>query len=339
VVDDSVRELFDAQIATAKITCIVTGGVLGVLTAGMLAFYIKLFIDEQSKRLGMLKALGYSNAALALRFWVFGSSVLIGAAAGYAAGTAAMPYIYGEMTIEGMPSVAVQFHVELLFLLVVAPPAVFGALACAYAAIALRKSPTELLRGSRRNSEKADRKVKVSDKPFLYEMCGATLRGKKSAVFFVTFACFCFSAMVQMGASMFDFGGVPMSTMILTIGVVLAVTALIMAVTTVVNGNKRNIAVMKAFGYTRSECASALLAGYVPFALTGFAVGTVYQYGFLIVMINVVFKDVENVPTYCFDVPVFFITLGAFIACYVAAMLFYAHRISKISVKHAMSDE
>lgn len=338
--EPSVRELFDAQILTAEITCAITGGVLGVLTVGMLAFYVKIFTDEQSKRLGMLKALGYSDAALASRFWVFGLSVLIGAAAGYAAGSATMPFIYSEMTLDGMPSVAVHFHVELLFALVVAPPVVFGAVACACAAFTLRKSPTELLRGGRKEGKaKPARVSKISDKPFLSEMRGATLRGKKSAVFFVAFACFCFSAMVQMGASMFDLSSVPMGAMILIIGSILAVTALIMAVTTALNANKRNIAVMKAFGYTQKECAAALLAGYVPFALIGFAVGTVYQYGLLKIMVNVVFKNVSEVPTYEFDVAVFFITLGAFIVCYVGAMLFYVRKISNVSIKHAMSEE
>ncbi len=333
------KELFDAQIVTAKFTCLITGGVLGLLTAGMLAFYIKLFIDSESKRLGMLKAMGYSSAALASRFWVFGLSVLIGAAIGHAAGFAVMPYIYKEMTISGMPPTQIRFHAELLVALVVAPSVVFGALACAFAAIVLRRTPAELLRGERRRKHKAKQTGKITDKPFLFEMCGATLRGKKSAVFFIAFACFCFAAMIQMGVSMFDYSGVSMSMMILSIGCVLAVVTLIMAVTTVINSNKRNIAVMKAFGYSKTECSAALLAGYVPFALIGFAVGTVYQYVLMNVMINVVFKDALDMPEYGFDVPVFFIALAAFVVCYVAAMLFYSYRISKISVKYAMSEE
>ena len=56
-------------------------------------------------------------------------------------------------------------------------------------------------------------------------------------------------------------------------------------------------------------------------------------------MVNVVFKNVSEVPTYEFDVAVFFITLGAFIMCYVGAMLFYVRKISNVSIKHAMSEE
>lgn len=53
-------------------------------------------------------------------------------------------------------------------------------------------------------------------------------------------------------------------------------------------------------------------------------------------MINVVFKDVAEVPDYSFNVPVFFITLAVFIVLYEALMLFYSFRINKISVKTVM---
>ena len=64
-----------------------------------------------------------------------------------------------------------------------------------------------------------------------------TLGGRKSLAFFVAFACFCFSAMVQMGASMEDLASVTMGIIILVIGVVLAVTTMFMAVTSLVRSN------------------------------------------------------------------------------------------------------
>ena len=93
---------------------------------------------------------------------------------------------------------------------------------------------------------------------------------------------------------------------------------------------------MKAFGYSMKESSVTILGGYHLFALIGFAVGTVYQYGLLSLMINVVFKDVAEVPEYSFNVPVFFITLAVFIVLYEALMLFYSFRINKISVKTVM---
>ena len=165
-----------------------------------------------------------------------------------------------------------------------------------------------------------------------------TLSDKKALAFFVAFACFCFSTMVQMGASMYDMSTALMGVIIFAIGVVLAVTTILMAATTLVNGNIKNISIMKAFGYSMKECALTVLGGYHIFAFIGFAVGSVYQYGLLTLMVNLIFKDVAGVPEYSFDVPIFFATLAAFIVFYEAVMLFFAYRIKTISVKEVMAE-
>ncbi|MCH5165956.1 MAG: ABC transporter permease [Clostridiales bacterium] len=340
-VDESLKSLYEAQLATARLTCAVTGGVLAFISAIMLVFYIGLFVDANRKRLGILKAMGYSEGKIAVKFWVFGLSVFVGTALGYGLGHAAMPFIYREMSIDGLPHIVVNFHVELLFAFVFAPTALFSALACAFARLALRKNLTAILKGGQaeKKRQKSNAGASGENKPFLIQMCFGVLRSKKSIVFFVTFACFCFSSMVQMGLSMRDLSSVTMGMMILVIGLVIAVTAFIMAITTVIHSNIKNIALMKAFGYSQKERVAALLLGYVPFACLGFVLGTVYQYGFLLLMINVVFKKVESVPKYNFDMLAFFIAFGAFIVAYAFAMIYYALRIGRISVKAAMSEE
>ena len=95
---------------------------------------------------------------------------------------------------------------------------------------------------------------------------------------------------------------------------------------------------MKTFGYSLKECALTVLGGYHIFALIGFAVGTVYQYVLLSLMVNIVYKNVAAVPDYNFNLPVFFITLAAFIVFYEAVMLFYTIKINKISVKEVMAE-
>ena len=142
-----------------------------------------------------------------------------------------------------------------------------------------------------------------------------------------------------MGASMRAPSPVAKGLMILTIGIVLSVTAMIMAVTTVITGNGGNIAMMKAFGYSVKERFSAVLAGYIPLAVLGFALGTVYQYGLLRLMVDIVYKDISDMVEYSFDVPVFFITLALFVVAYCAAMLFYTHKLNKVSVKQIMAAE
>ena len=68
----------------------------------------------------------------------------------------------------------------------------------------------------------------------------------------------------------------------------------------------------------------------------GFAVGTVYQYGLLRLMVDIVFKDVEGVPAYKFDFPVMLISLLCFIAVYEILMYVYSEKIKKISIKEIM---
>ena len=70
----------------------------------------------------------------------------------------------------------------------------------------------------------------------------------------------------------------------------------------------------------------------------GFAIGAVYQYGLLRLMVDIVFKDVEGVPEYEFDFPVMIISLVVFIAVYEILMYVYSEKIKKISIKEIMTE-
>jgi len=335
IVSEQSLALFEAQIATSKFTSIITGVVLVLISVVMLIFYIKLYIDSHSKDIGILKAMGYSNKKIAIKFWVFGLSVFIGCILGYLAGHLVMPYIYKNMSIEGVPEIKINYHVSLLFLLVILPSVIFSGIACLYAGFALNRPVLELLRGkSDKNKVKSVKKCK--ERTFLSEMRIKVLSSKKSLTFFVAFACFCFSAMVQMGLSMENLTSKTMGFMILAIGLVLATTTMFMAITTLVNSNKKNIAMMKTFGYSMKECVTTIFAPYLPFAFLGFLIGTIYQYGLLSLMINVVFANVGEVPAYNFDVSMFFLTLALFVVCYLLVMTYYGNKVKKISVKEVM---
>lgn len=341
LVTEELQPLYDAQLTTAQFTCAITGGFLGVIAVIMLIFYIKMYVDANAKNLGVMKAMGYGNGKLALRFCVFGASVLLGALIGFGLGFALMPYIYKQLSIEGLPQIEIHFHAFLPFALVVAPTVIFSALSCIFAYVALKRPVSQLLRG---NTEKRkQKKIKIEkesakERSFLKEMCLKTLGSKKTLAFFFAFSCFCFSAMVQMGASMEGLTSQSMGLMILLIGLVLAVTSLFMAATSLINANIKNISIMKSFGYSLKECAVAVLGGYIPFGIFGFALGTVYQYGLLYLMVNVIFKEVGDVVSYSFSVPVFFYTLAAFLVFYAAVITVYVWRMSKISVKKVMEE-
>lgn len=340
-VTEQTQPLYEAQKAMSEFCCYITGGCLTLIAFFMMAFYIKLYIDEHSKELGILKAMGFSERKIAVKFAVFGLSVFIGTAIGFAAGFAFMPTVYSGLAIEGLPQIKIRFHVLVPLVTVILPTALFTLFACLYAYFALKRPVGDMLRGATGKPVKIKKDVREqkNEKSFLRVMLGATVSGKKSLAFFVAFACFCFSAMVQMGASMDELSPGMMSLMILLIGVVLAFTVTVMAVTSILRGNKVNIAVMRAFGYTDGQIALAVLAGYLPFAVIGFGVGTVYQYGLLLFMVNVVFKNVGEVPDYSFNLPVFWYTLLAFVAVYALVLAVCVIKMRRVSVNATLRSE
>lgn len=332
--------LYQAQVSTAKVVCLVTGGCLLLTSVVMLFFYVKHYIDTHKKELGILKALGYSDFKVAVPFWVFGISVLIGTAAGFGGAFLLMPKFYELQNAEGLlPEISIRFHWQVFLFFVVLPTAAFALLAVLYACRKLGRPTILLLRDDPGASPGKAGRWEDRERPFLEDVRKITLRSKKTLAFFILFASFCYSAMTQMSFSMKDLSSEMMGIMMLVIGLVLAFATLFLAITTVVRGNTKAIAMMRVFGYSHKECCQALLGGYRPLGYVGFVIGTVYQYGLLRVMVDVVFRDMEGVPVYEFDVPMMLLSLVSFLVVYEAIMFCYAGRIKKVSVKEVMSAE
>ena len=130
IASEQVMVFYRAQVATAKVVCGVSGGCMLITSVVMLLFYIKHYIDVHKKELGILKALGQSDISVAGNFWVFGFSVLFGAALGFAGAFLLMPLFYEVQNKDKiLPDFSVQFHPILLLFLVVIPAAAFAALA------------------------------------------------------------------------------------------------------------------------------------------------------------------------------------------------------------------
>lgn len=331
------RPLFDALVSMGKVVSAVSGGCLLMTSAVMLAFYIKRFIDSHRRQLGILKALGYSNMRISRGFWIFGLSVFVGAGAGFAGAFCLMPTFYSVQNEDGLlPEFAPHFHIELLAALVILPTVLFALLSILYAFLKMKTPVLELLKG--KSSPKIKPVKDGGELPFVKDMRRATVRGRKSLVFFIGFAAFCYSAMVQMSFGTQELASEMMSLMILMIGVVLAFTTLFIAVTTAVGSNAVSVSLMRVFGYSRRECSSAVLSGYRPAAAVGFAVGTVYQYALLKIAVEILFKDVENVPEFDFDFKALIITFVSFVTVYEAIMYFFSRKIGKMSVKEIMTD-
>jgi hypothetical protein len=339
IVSEQGLVFYEAQVSTAKVVSMVSGGCLLITSVIMLTFYIKHYIDTHKKELGILKALGYSNFQIARNFWVFGSSVFIGTVLGFSGAFLLMPSFYKLQNKDKiLPEITIHFHPVLLLCFVGVPTLVFSILAVCYACYKLKKPVLMLLKDNLQVSVKVRKRKeeKNNDCLFLDDLKENTLKSRKTLVFFIVFASFCFSAMTQMSASMKELSSVMMGVMIMMIGLVLACTTLFLAITTVIQGNTKTIAMMRVFGYSQKECCRALLEGYRPFSYMGFAVGTIYQYALLRIMVDIVFKDIEGVPVYKFDFPVMFISLAAFIVIYEIVMFVYSEKIKKISIKEIM---
>lgn len=308
--------LYDAQVMTGKVTSVVSGGCLLVTSMIMLLFYIKSHVDTHKKELGIMKALGYSEWRIAFRFWTFAFSVLTGTACGFGCAFLMMPAFYETQLGEGVfPDVEITFHPQLAAAMVVLPTIFFGVLAVVYAYLKLKTSTVDLLK-ERLSSGRKPR--------------------EKALVFFAIFGSFCYSAMVQMSSRMNEFSKGLMVLMIFVIGIILAGITLLMALTTVVRRNTKNIAMMRVLGYSFAECRKAVLSKYRVFAYIGFVLGTLYQHLLLKIMINIVFQGVEGVPDYNFNMLNCFYVLVSFAFLYEVILYGYGRRIRKISVKEVM---
>ncbi len=331
------QALYDAQLMTARIVCALCGGCLAATTVVMLFFYIRHYIDSHSREIGILKALGYSDFRIAKGFSVFGFSMLTGSLAGYLLSFLIMPAFYEKQNAgDAYPDIAISIHWILFFLLVILPAAVFAMIAVGHSLLKLKQPCVNLLRGiTKIKGENRDGKDRES---FIEEMRISVLRSRKALVFLIGFSSFCFSSMIQMSTSMNDLASDLAGYMVFIIGVVLALTTLYIAVTTVIHSNQKNIAMMRVFGYDGADCKHAILDGYRPTAYIGFAVGSLYQFSLLKIMVDIVFAGMEGVPEYHFDFPVFFITLAVFIVVYEGIMYIYGQSMKQIPLKQIMSE-
>ena len=248
-----------------------------------------------------------------------------------------MPKFYSVQNADGLlPAFEPRLHLELPLFLVILPAAAFALLSVGYGLIKLKAPAIELLKGKSSENVKPP---KSAEKPtFLREMKSATVRSRKSLVFFIGFAAFCYSAMVQMSLGMDKLASEMMSLMTLMIGVILAFVTLFIALSAIVRSNAKSVSIMRVFGYSERECSRAVLSGYRPAAVIGFIVGSAYQYLLLKIAVEIMFKDVDNIPKLNFDFRALIIASVSFVAVYEAVMRIGSRKLGKISLKKIMLD-
>ena len=336
LVTEAGKALYDAQLMTSKVVVGVTGGCLLLTTIVTLFFYIKIYIDNHKSELGILKALGYSNRSISKKFSIFGLSVFIGTMLGYITALLMMNYYYDVQLNGGLlPIFKPTYHIELLIYLVIIPSIVFSIVSVLYANHKLKMPALDLIKGI--NKTKTKRIKSDDNKTFLEQVKSSTFKEKKSLVFFIGFAVFCFADLIQMGFSMDMYASSLMKWMMYIIGIILSAVTMLLAMNTLIRNQKKNIGMMRVFGYQMKDCKKYILNSYKVTAFIGFIIGTIYQYGLLKIMIELVFKDMD-VPAYTFNFKLFFITLGIFIIVYELLIGYYTKKLNKIPIKEIMMD-
>lgn len=327
--------MYNAQVLMGRVIAAVSGGCLIATSIVMLLFYVKNYVSEHRKELGILKALGYSNIDISKHFWIFGLSVFVGCVVGFVIGFIYLPTFYQKQSFTMIPKLTVHFHPFLTFALVGAPTIIFAILSVLFAYLKLKSPVLDLLREKQNNKIKIGKSEKENTS-FLKDLRGLTLKNRKSLVFFVAFSAFCFSSMVQMSFSMNELASETFALMILSIGLILAFVTLFLSLSSVVKGNTKTIAMMQVFGYDDATCSHYILGAYRPISYIGFAIGTGYQYGLLQLMVSIVFANVENMPEYSFNFKALIITFLIFVTFYEFVMFMYSRRIKKFSIKSIM---
>ena len=334
------KAYYDAQVLIAKFVSLVSGGVLSLLAALLLFFYIKQFIDDHKEELGILKALGYRNVELAKHFWIFSCSVFLGALLGFASSFFFMKDFYGLRNQKALlPNIEIHFHWQLFLALVILPTILFALLGIGYALVKLKQPSLYLLKRLELAQVKQKHRKTKANKPFLKELGAVYFYKRKLLIFFVVFAAFSFAAMMQLSLGMKDFIDGTIQVMMMGIGVLLSLSILLLCLGTVVQENKAGLALMKAFGYSQKECSQVILTRYRMVAYLGFVLGTAYQYGLMKILLKVIVKDAQGVPANSFDVQLCIITFLAFAILYELLVTNYFKAIRRMTLKEIMLAE
>ena len=333
------KKFYDAQLIVSKFVIIITGTVLSISAAVMLIFYIKQFIDDSKHKIGILKAQGYSNNFIASKFSIFGFLVFLGSLLGYGSSHLFMPKFYESRNTDNILSeLTMNFHPKLLLIMVILPSLLFLVISIVYVMFNLNVPTINLLKQIN-STNKIIRKRRFRQyKNFFKELRATVLFSNKTLLFFVIFAALSFSSMIQMAFGMRDFVDGTIRIMIMVIGVILSLSILLISLEVIASSNIKNISILNIMGFSKSECSKIVLSGYRVVAYIGFAVGTVYQYFLIRVLLKVLSKKLDSETTYNFDLISVIGSFIAFVLIYEIFILYNSKKIKGLNVKKIMME-
>ena len=333
------KKFYDAQLIVSKFVIIITGTVLSISAAVMLIFYIKQFIDDSKHKIGILKAQGYSNNFIASKFFIFGFLVFLGSLLGYGCSHLFMPKFYESRNTDNILSeLTINFHPKLLLIMVILPSLLFLVISIVYVLFNLNVPTINLLKQINSTNKKIRKRRFRQYKNFFKELRATVLFSNKTLLFFVIFAALSFSSMIQMAFGMRDFVDGTIRIMMMVIGVILSLSILLISLEVIASSNIKNISILNIMGFSKSECSKIVLSGYRVVAYIGFAVGTVYQYFLIRVLLKVLSKKLDSETTYNFDLISVIGSFIVFVLIYEIFILYYSNKIKGLNVKKIMME-
>lgn len=336
VVHTPLEPLYQAKLTIGKVVIALSAGSLGLVAIVLLFFYIKRFIDRHRRELGILKALGYSNWEIARQFMIFGRMIFLGSLLAVTTAQFVLDDFY-QIQGEGLIELSPEIHPFLIGSLILVPTLLFTVLAVIYANLQLQVQTVSLLK-NRPPKARVPKKVSSTGR-FLRDLRQTSLRSHKILVFFIWFAGFAFSAMLNMSFGMTDLADEWIAVMMLLIGVILSYTTLMIALSALVEGQGKTISMLKVFGYSRREIQGSILDSYRPIAYIGFGIGFVYQYALMNGLFMFLTKDGQLTLDYQLNWNIASGVFVLFVLSYEMLLSLWKKRLDAISLKLVMLAE
>ena len=129
---------------------------------------------------------------------------------------------------------------------------------------------------------------------------------------------------------------VPISFLFISIGLALSILTISIVMKIIISSNRKYLAMMKAFGYTNTECNRIVLSGFRVIAYIGFIIGTLYA----IVLTKFLFDLLAKASTVAIpmtpDSKVITISLVIFAVSYEVIMLLYKKSMNAVTLQEVM---
>ncbi|MGE7695777.1 FtsX-like permease family protein [Lysinibacillus sp. NPDC094177] len=127
-----------------------------------------------------------------------------------------------------------------------------------------------------------------------------------------------------------------LSFLFIAIGLALSIITISIVLKIIISSNRKYLAMMKAFGYTNSECNRIVLSGFRIIAYIGFIIGTLYA----IVLTKFLFDLLAKASTVAIpmtpDSKVIALSLVIFAVSYEVIMLLYKKSMNAVSLQEVM---